>query len=120
MEVAEDDTAASMRQASGTAGDGPVISQTSTEGPMEVGESGQAMNFEEIVSRSRDGFDDAFNENQLPRKYHELIKYYFGDASEVTDAVEYDAARADDEGASAESPVEEPAEPTESPADEDD
>lgn len=120
MEVAEDDTAASMRQASGTAGDGPVISQTSTEGPLEVGESGQAMNFEEIVSRSRDGFDDAFNENQLPRKYHELIKYYFGDASEVTDAVEYDAARADDEGASAESPVEEPAEPTESPADEDD
>ena len=116
MQVARDETGSSMRQASGESGDGPVISQSKTDGPLQVGESGRSLSFEEIVSRSQDGFDDAFNEGQLPRKYHELIKYYFGDAGEVTDAVEYDAARTD----GSESPVEESNAPTEPPADEED
>ena len=41
-------------------------------------------------------FDDAFNDDRLPRKYHELIKHYFGDAGEVTEAVEFDAGQAQD------------------------
>jgi hypothetical protein len=120
MQVAEGETDASLRQASGTAEDGPVISRTKTDGPLEVGASGRALSFEEIVTRSRDGFDDAFNENQLPRKYHELIKHYFGDSTEVTDAVEYDAARAEGDDGPTEPPAEEPTEPTEPPADEED
>ena len=120
MEVARDETGSSMRQASGESGDGPVIGQTKTDGPLEVGESGRSLSFEEIVARSQDGFDDAFNEGQLPRKYHELIKYYFGDAGEVTDAVEYDAARSDGSDTTSESPVDTSNEPTEPPVDEED
>ena len=51
-----------------------------------------------------EGFDDAFNDDRLPRKYHDLIKYYFGDAGEVTEVVEYDAEQATESGDGAASP----------------
>jgi len=81
-------------QAATTAEGGAVIAEQQVEGMLRTGES--RVNFEDVLSKSRDGFDDAFNDDRLPRKYHDLIKYYFGDAGEVTEAVEYDAGQADD------------------------
>ena len=120
MEVAEDDTETSARQDSTGSTGGPVIGQMEAEGPLRVGQSSKS--FDDIMSRSAEGFDEAFSDAQLPRKYHELIKHYFGNAEEVTDAVDYDAAKAGDDDAtniqpaapSEESAPEEPAEGDES------
>lgn len=101
MTATEEETSTTFEQADGAVDRGPVIGQTKTNGPIRTGTSSKS--FDEIVARSADGFDDAFNESQLPRKYHELIKHYFGNASEVTDAVEYDAAKAEDDDATTES-----------------
>ena len=81
-------------QATTTAEGGSVIAEQQVEGMLRTGES--LASFQDVLSKSRDGFDDAFNDDRLPRKYHDLIKYYFGDAGEVTEAVEYDAGQADD------------------------
>ncbi|MEE3002681.1 MAG: hypothetical protein VX908_08320 [Planctomycetota bacterium] len=97
MDVAEDETGTTARQESNGSTGGPVIGQMETEGPLRTGQSSKS--FEDIMSRSAEGFDEAFSDAQLPRKYHELIKHYFGNAGEVTDAVEYDAAKAGDDDA---------------------
>ena len=97
MDVAEDDTNTTARQESNGSTGGPVIGQMETEGPLRTGQSSKS--FEDVMSRSAEGFDEAFSDAQLPRKYHELIKHYFGNAGEVTDAVEYDAAKAGDDDA---------------------
>ena len=106
MAATEDETNTASQQAGGATDSGPVIGQTKTDGPVRTGTSSKS--FDEIVSSSADGFDDAFNESQLPRKYHELIKHYFGSANEVTDAVEYDAAKAEDDDATTEPAPEKP------------
>ncbi|MCH2148558.1 MAG: hypothetical protein MK095_03915 [Phycisphaerales bacterium] len=116
MAAAEDETNAASQQAGGAADAGPVIGQTKTDGPVRTGTSSKS--FDEIVSSSADGFDDAFNESQLPRKYHELIKHYFGSANEVTDAVEYDAAKAEDDDATTEPASEQPEDEEASPEEE--
>ena len=97
MDVAEDDTNTTARQESNGSTGGPVIGQMEMEGPLGKGQSSKS--FEDVMSRSAEGFDEAFSDAQLPRKYHELIKHYFGNAGEVTDAVEYDAAKAGDDDA---------------------
>ena len=80
-----------------------MIGRMETEAPLRAGESTRS--FQDIKSRSAEGFDDAFNDARLPRKYHELIKHYFGNAGEVTDAVEYDAAKAGDDEATKTEPA---------------
>ena len=95
MNVAEDETGTTARNESNGNTGGPVIGEMETEGPLRTGQSSKS--FEDIMSRSAEGFDEAFSDAQLPRKYHELIKHYFGNAGEVTDAVEYDAAKAGDD-----------------------
>ena len=89
-------------QAATTPSGGPVIGEQPVEGMLRTGES--RASFQEVLSKSREGFDDAFNDDRLPRKYHDLIKYYFGDAGEVTEAVEYDAEQATESGDGAAAP----------------
>lgn len=121
MDVEETETSLTMEQAGDEADGGRVIGEQQVEGPLVTGESNAS--FEEIITRSAEGFDDAFNEARLPRKYHELIKHYFGDADEVTDAVEYDASRTEDAEPTTENAEEVPGEdpgsdPESVPADE--
>jgi len=94
QQVAETDTQTESAQASTDAAGGPITGEQRVDGMLRSGES--VATFQDIISRSQEGFDDAFNDDRLPRKYHELIKHYFGDAGEVTEAVEFDAEQAEE------------------------
>ncbi|MDG2201796.1 MAG: hypothetical protein P8K80_11520 [Phycisphaerales bacterium] len=94
QQVAETETATESAQANTSAAGGPIAGEQQVDGMLRTGES--VATFQDIISRSQEGFDDAFNDDRLPRKYHELIKHYFGDAGEVTEAVEFDAGQAQD------------------------
>ena len=104
QQLVETETGTELVQAVTKRQDGAVVSEQPVDGVLRTGESGAT--FQEVISRSRQGFDEAFNDDRLPRKYHDLIKYYFGDAGQVTEAVEFDAERAESSTPADEAPPE--------------
>tara|TARA_B100001059_G_scaffold236078_1_gene284576 strand:+ start:24469 stop:26304 length:1836 start_codon:yes stop_codon:yes gene_type:complete len=85
------ETATSMvaRNDAGQAGDGPVVSRTKVDQPLNVGES--KMTLGQAQQISREGFDEAMQENLLPRQYHDALKHYFADPDAVDEAIKSDA-----------------------------
>lgn len=85
------ETATNMveRNDAGEAVDGPVVSRTKVEQDQEVGES--KMTLKQAQQAAREGFDEAMEENTLPRQYHDALKHYFADPDAVDEAVKSDA-----------------------------
>jgi len=57
-------------------GEGPVIASWYFKGSQVKGESQR--DFSEVVQGAREGAADAISENEIPRKYEESLKKYFG------------------------------------------
>ena len=75
---------------------GDIIARQFIEGPQFVGESkGQ---LRQVAAAIEEGYDEALGEDQLPRKYHEPHKHYFGELKKRVDVVE---KASDDESADA-------------------
>ena len=64
--------------------EGPIIARQLVEGPQFVGESRQAV--KEVVASIVEGYEEALIEEELPRKYHEAQKHYFGELENLTSA----------------------------------
>jgi len=111
QQIARTDTDTESTQASTSATGGPVVAEQQVDGMLRTGES--VASFREVLSQSREGFEDAFNDDRLPRKYHDLIKRYFGDADEVTEAVEFDAEQVKEPATDGEGGADAPAPPEE-------
>ena len=46
----------------------------------------------EVVRKVDEGYDEATNEDELPRRYHEAQMHYFGELKKLTEATEAEAA----------------------------
>ncbi|MDG2095447.1 MAG: hypothetical protein P8J89_09285, partial [Phycisphaerales bacterium] len=62
---------------------------TKVDQPLNVGES--KMTLGQAQQISREGFDEAMQENLLPRQYHDALKHYFADPDAVDEAIKSDA-----------------------------
>lgn len=65
---------------------GDIIARQFIDGPQIVGESKAAMR--EVAGAVNRGYDEALGEDQLPRKYHEAHKHYFGELKKLVQEVE--------------------------------
>ncbi len=72
--------------------EGPIIARQLVEGPQFVGESRQAV--KEVVASIVEGYEEALIEDELPRKYHEAQKHYFGELEDLTSAQDAPAEKA--------------------------
>ena len=61
-------------------GQGPVIASWYFQESQIKGEAKR--DFSEVVQAARDGAAEAISENQIPRKYEDAIKKYFGQLEE--------------------------------------
>lgn len=73
----------------GKSGEGPIVSRTKVDRQLDVGES--RMTLRQAQQAAREGFDEAMEENVLPRQYHDALKHYFADPKAVEQAVKSDA-----------------------------
>jgi len=64
--------------------EGDIIARMLFDGPQIVGES--KVELKEAVAEAAEGFDEALSEDQLPRRYHETQKHYFGELKKITEA----------------------------------
>lgn len=64
-------------RAQGQTGEGDIIARMLVEGPQVVGES--RITPSQIIAEVVEGFEEGLDEDQLPRKYHEAQKRYFGE-----------------------------------------
>ena len=62
-------------------GEGPVIASWYFKGTQVKGEARRE--FSEVVQAGRDAAAEAINENEIPRKYQEAVKNYFGRLNEA-------------------------------------
>lgn len=64
-------------RAEGQTGEGDIIARMLVQGPQTVGES--RITPSQIIAEVVEGFEEGLDEDQLPRKYHEAQKRYFGE-----------------------------------------
>jgi len=69
--------ATTQTRAGGKTREGPVIASWYFKGPQVKGESRKQLS--EVVQAAKDGAAEAVSENEIPRKYEEAVKKYFGD-----------------------------------------
>jgi len=62
-------------------GDGPVVASWYFKGTQVKGDAKRE--FSEVVQAGRDAAAEAINENEIPRKYEEAVKSYFGQLDEA-------------------------------------
>jgi hypothetical protein len=74
--------------------DANIIARTLFEGPLIKGES-QAT-FREVVRSAAESYADEVNDDQIPQKYHDAVKRYFGELKEKA-GVEEEAGESTDE-----------------------
>ncbi len=80
-DTAEDGTANFKKtRVDNKAAKGPVIASWYFKGPQMTTEARRE--FADVVQASKDGAAEAISENQIPRKYEESIKKYFGQLAE--------------------------------------
>lgn len=104
-----------MTKADAPLGDGEIIASMLIDGTPVRGESKAKLR--QVIEAGTEGYDEALNEEELPRLYHESIKHYFGHVqeriravtSDVTDAPE--APEAPDAGGDAPATGETPTPP---------
>lgn len=70
----------------GETGPGDIIARMLIDGPQTVGESKVVPS--EVVASVVEGLEKGLAEDQLPRKYHEAQKHFFGELEKKTKAVE--------------------------------
>ncbi|MHC4948818.1 MAG: hypothetical protein ACYTG1_11235 [Planctomycetota bacterium] len=75
---------------------GEIIARQLFEGPQVRGESKAALR--EVAAAVREGYDEALNEEQLPRRYHDPQLHYFGELQKLTEAIEAETGGEDDAG----------------------
>ncbi|MCH7572837.1 MAG: hypothetical protein IH891_07980, partial [Planctomycetes bacterium] len=66
--------------------EGDIIARMLFDGPQVVGES--KAKFKQVAAEATEGFDEALAEDQLPRRYHDTQKHYFGELKKLTEASE--------------------------------
>jgi hypothetical protein len=74
--IAEEDTSTQRTRLKNKPGQGPAIASWYFQESQIKGEARRE--FTEVVQAARDGAAAAINENEIPRKYEEAIKTYFG------------------------------------------
>jgi hypothetical protein len=74
--MAEDDTSTQRTRLQNKPGQGPAIASWYFQESQIKGEARRE--FTEVIQAARDGAAAAINENEIPRKYEEAIKTYFG------------------------------------------
>tara|TARA_Y100000589_G_scaffold328481_2_gene372677 strand:- start:3069 stop:4412 length:1344 start_codon:yes stop_codon:yes gene_type:complete len=89
--VQETETGMVRKNDAGEIVDGPVVSRTKVEQDQEIGES--KMTLKQAQQAAREGFDEAMEDNTLPRQYHDALKHYFADPDAVDEAVKSDAGK---------------------------
>jgi hypothetical protein len=79
-------------RAEGHTGEGDIIARMLVEGPQVIGES--VIEPSVVVREIIEGLEQALEEEQLPRKYHETQKHYFGELERRTRAIEEERRQA--------------------------
>ena len=74
--------------------EGDIIARMLFDGPQIVGES--KVELKDAVAEAAEGFDEALSEDQLPRRYHETQKHYFGELKKITEAKAVEAENGKD------------------------
>lgn len=87
--------------------EGDIIARQLVEGPQRVGESTQPIT-QVALREISDGYDDATIEDELPRKYEEPMKHYFGELEKQVQAQHVESLTPDAENAPAEPSEESP------------
>lgn len=85
-----------MQQASGETGEGDIIARMLVDGPQIIGESRKSVT--QVLSGVIKGYEEGLTEDQLPRKYHDSQKHYFG---ELEERIKRMSEQSDDEPADA-------------------
>ncbi|MCZ6836434.1 MAG: hypothetical protein O7G85_11725 [Planctomycetota bacterium] len=76
-------TGTSQKKANVKTQDGDIIARMLFDGPVTVGES--KVQLKQVAAEATEGFDEALSEDQLPRRYHETQKHYFGELKKLTE-----------------------------------
>lgn len=79
-------------RAEGETGEGDIIARMLVDGPQTVGES--RVSASQIVAKIVEGIEQALVEDQLPRRYHDAQKHYFGELEKQTKAMEAEREKA--------------------------
>ncbi len=74
--------------------EGDIIARQLIDGPQFVGESRKPVS--EVVAEVVEGYDEALIDDQLPRKYHDAHKHYFGELDKRTTPTESSQAEPDE------------------------
>lgn len=77
------DTSTTSTKARGQTQQGPVIASWYFKGSSVKGEAKR--DFASVIQSARDGAAEAINENQVPKKYEEAVKKYFGQLEQSVD-----------------------------------
>ena len=88
------DALTSIRPAASLGSDRRANRSQLVEGPQFVGESRQAV--KEVVASIVEGYEEALIEDELPRKYFDVQKHYFGEIENLTEAEDAPAGKADE------------------------
>ena len=64
---------------------GDIIARQFIDGPQIVGES--TAQFRQVAAAVKEGYDEAQSEDQLPRKYSDTHKHYFGELARQVEVV---------------------------------
>jgi hypothetical protein len=75
--------------------EGDIIARQIFDGPQVRGESQAEMR--QVVRKVDEGYDEATNEEDLPRRYHEAQLHYFGELKKLTEAKEAEPAADSDD-----------------------
>ncbi len=77
-----------MAKADAPLGDGEIIASMLIDGTPVRGESKAKLR--QVIDASAEGYDEALNEDLLPRQYHDAMKHYFGQLQQLSKAVTAD------------------------------
>jgi hypothetical protein len=81
--IAPTPTGTSQMKANVNTQEGDIIARMLFDGPLTVGES--KVQLKQVTAEATEGFDEALSEDQLPRRYHETQKHYFGELKKLTE-----------------------------------
>jgi hypothetical protein len=81
--IAPTPTGTSQKKANVNTQEGDIIARMLFDGPLTVGES--KVQLKQVTAEATEGFDEALSEDQLPRRYHETQKHYFGELKKLTE-----------------------------------
>ena len=74
-----------FKRESSPIGAGEIIARMAVEGEPITGEAKSKL--KEVIAAAAEGYDDAIREREVPRRYHEPFKHYFGTLAPLVESL---------------------------------